>query len=232
MVSSFTLGIQQVKNGKNSGDVCIRFVIKKYITPSLKSFIPSFFLLAVFVARGNAQSIESFSNFEDVTQTFYHEVTGRPYLNFSYAKISKEYRKFKFLKFGLPNFIVHGLKVQFDLVSYDHAQILRKLSDFEKKSALRFVLARDSNLKFNLPQNQILHLDAKILKTGNSGNFRAEGAELTIPGDVQSYQSLILSFEYGRPGFQINKDEDPATSPNLVIFYGNPATSQESGKNK
>ena len=133
MASSFTLGIQQVKNGKNSGDVCIRFVIKKYIIPTLKSFIPSFFLLAVFVARGNAQSIESFSNFEDVTQTFYHEVTGRPYLNFSYAKISKEYRKFKFLKFGLPNFIVHGLKVQFDLVSYDHAQILRKLSDFEKK---------------------------------------------------------------------------------------------------
>ena len=53
-------GIQQVKNGKNSGDVCIRFVIKKYIIPTLKSFIPSFFLLAVFVARGNAQSIEDF----------------------------------------------------------------------------------------------------------------------------------------------------------------------------
>jgi hypothetical protein len=177
-----------------------------------------------------AQSIESFSNFENVTQTFYHEANGRPYLNFSYAKISKEYSKFKFLKFGLPNFVIHGLTIKFDLVSYDHAQVLRKLSDFEKKSALRFVLARDSNLKFDLPQNQFLHLNAKKLKTGNSGNFRIEGAELTTPSEVQSYQFLALSFEYGKPGFQINKTETPATPPTLTIFYGNPSKLQDSGK--
>ena len=48
MASSFTLGIQQVSNGKNSGDVCIRFVIKRYIIPTLKSFIPSFFFFWPF----------------------------------------------------------------------------------------------------------------------------------------------------------------------------------------
>lgn len=189
-----------------------------------------FVLFFATVPFCRAKSIEIFSNFENVTQTFYQEATGRPYLNFSYSKITKEFKKFKFLRFGLPNFIVHGLRVQFDLASYDHSQILRKLSDFEKKSALRFVFARDSNLLFDFPQNQFLHMEAKILKTGHSENFLIEGARLTTPSDILSYQFLNLSFEHGKPGFQINKNETAVNSPTLILYYGNRGMPQQAGK--
>ncbi len=184
----------------------------------IKIFTLTAFTLAIFSSIGRSQSFESFSNFENVTQTFYHSSTGRPYLEFFYSKIEKEYKKLKFLKFGLPTFVVHGLNIQFDLASYNHVQVLKKLSDFEKKSALRFVLARDSKLKFILPNNEFLELDAKILKSGKLGNFSTQDTKIKTAKGIQSYKFLDLTFQMGNPGYKlIQKSENSSL---LTMLYG------------
>lgn len=165
----------------------------------------------------HARDIKTLTKFENVTQTLYDHENGRPFLEISYSKVEKKYPKFKFLKFGLPKFVIHGLKANLNLSTYDHDQVLSRLAHFEKKNALQFVYATNAIFNFNQSNQENILLKADVVKFSNQGDFISESSSLITPKGEEFYKLLKLNFEEGKPSYSIR--EKPGETPVLNIFY-------------
>jgi len=175
-----------------------------------------FFFCSIF-QFSYGRNFETLSNFENVTQTFYDKSSGRPFLNLSYSKVEKVYSKFKFLKFGIPKFVVHGLTANLNLATYDHEQVLKNLAHFEKKEAVRFITANDACFNFTFPDQQGAKLEVKILKLSKEGGFSTENAKFSSSSETKFYNFMKLSFERGSPSYKFRESADGP--PTLIVSY-------------
>ena len=185
------------------------------LVQSLRTAALFFFCTLFHISHG--RNLETLSKFENISQTFYDKSSGRPYLNLSYSKVEKVYSRFKFLKFGIPKFIVHGLSANLDLATYDHEQVLKNLAHFEKKEAVRFITANDACFNFTFPEQKNAKLEVKILKLSKEGGFSSENAKFSSTSETIFYNFMKLSFERGSPSYKFRESSDGP--PTLIIFY-------------
>ena len=182
---------------------------------SLRTTALFFFCILFHVSHG--RNLETLSKFENVSQTFYDKSSGRPFLILSYSKVEKVYSKFKFLKFGIPKFVVHGLTANLNLATYDHEQVLKNLAYFEKKEAVRFISANDACFNFTFPEQKDAKLEVKILKISKEGGFSTENAKFSSTSETKFYNFMKLSFERGYPSYKFQESSHgPAT---LIVSY-------------
>lgn len=182
---------------------------------SLRTAALFFFCIIFHVSHG--RNLETLSKFENVSQTFYDKSSGRPFLNLSYSKVEKVYSKFRFLRFGIPKFVVHGLRANFNLATYDHEQVLKNLAHFEKKQAVRFISANDACFNFTFPDQQDAKLEVKILKLSKESGFSAENAKFYSSSETKFYNFIKLSFERGFPCYKFRESSDGP--PTLIVTY-------------
>ena len=175
------------------------------------------FLFCILFHVSNGRNLETLSKFENVSQTFYDKSSGRPYLNLSYSKVEKVYSKFKFLRFGIPKFVVHGLSANLNLATYDHEQVLKNLAHFEKKQAVSFITAKDACFNFTFPEQKDAKLEVKILKISKEGGFSTENAKFSSTSETKFYNFMKLSFERGSPSYKFQESSDGA--PTLIVSY-------------
>jgi hypothetical protein len=185
------------------------------LVQSLRTAALFFFCTLFHISHG--RNLETLSKFENVCQTFYDKSSGRPYLNLSYSKVEKVYSKFKFLKFGIPKFVVHGLSANLNLATYDHEQVLKNLAHFQKKEAVRFITANDACFNFTFPEQKDAKLEVKILKLSKEGGFSTENAKFSTMSETKFYNFMKLSFERGLPGYKFRESSDGP--PTLIISY-------------
>lgn len=191
---------------------------------ALQFFVSRCFILGILL-WGNtsitlARPLEDFSKFHNITHTVYDEHSGRPQVSFFYSKIEKEYKKFKFLRFSLPTFVVEDLKITFDLSRYDHDYVRHRLIEFEKKSALRFVRANGVKFLFQDPPNKIHTLQAKTVRVSPNGDFKLEDATWCPYGSKHTeFRNLLLSFAPGLTGHRLQLDSPRPAK--LIILHKN-----------
>jgi len=161
-------------------------------------------------------NVHKFSQFTKFSSTYFNRKSGKPALQFSFQKISKESPKIGFLKFSLPFYYVENLSVQIEMENMDSKIFWEDIKKYHEKEAIRFLQARNVKIHFLFKQQKKLLISSNSMKLKKDGTYLFSG-EVTLKTDKQiiKHPSLHLYFSQGKGSYIIEKNGGQIT---LKIF--------------
>jgi hypothetical protein len=161
-------------------------------------------------------NVHKFSQFTKFSSTYFNRKSGKPALQFSFQKISKESPKIGFLKFSLPFYYVENLSVQIEMENMDSKIFWEDIKKYHEKEAIRFLQARNVKIHFLFKQQKKLLISSNSMKLKKDGTYLFSG-EVNLKTDKQiiKHPSLHLYFSQGKGSYIIEKNGGQIT---LKIF--------------
>ena len=182
----------------------------------MKKKVIQLLTLSCILNISSLANVQKFSQFTKFSSTYFNRKSGKPALQFSFQKISKESPKIGFLKFSLPFYYVENLSVQIEMENMDSKTIWDDLKLYHKKNAIRFLQARNVKIDFLFAKQKKLQISSNSMKLKEDGTYLFSG-KVTILTDEQvfNHPSLHLSFSRGKGSYHIEKREERIK---LLIF--------------
>lgn len=182
----------------------------------MKKKVIQLLTLSCILNISSLANVHKFSQFTKFSSTYFNRKSGKPALQFSFQKISKESPKIGFLKFSLPFYYVENLSVQIEMENMDSKIFWEDIKKYHEKEAIRFLQARNVKIHFLFKQQKKLLISSNSMKLKKDGTYLFSG-EVTLKTDKQiiKHPSLHLYFSQGKGSYIIEKNGGQIT---LKIF--------------